>query len=163
MEYKRNEIIDSMKALSTILVVYIHSYNVIGYANITNENVIIRFCSALASAAVPSFFLTSAYLTAKSKKSYNDKIRKKMKALLLPYLMWIMIYVMLELVGNRIFPTGFLDVAGWNRMDWIRNIIGIPFHTSPIYTPLWFVRELFILNLTEPILKRVMNSISVHG
>ncbi len=162
MEYKRSEIIDSMKTLSTILVVYIHSHNVISFANITSENIIIRFCSALASAAVPSFFLTSAYLTAKSKKSYNDNVKKKMKVLLLPYLMWVMIYVMLESAGNRVLPTVFLDVTGCGRTDWIKNIIGIHFYTSPIYTHLWFVRDLFILNLIEPILKRMMNSITIH-
>ena len=40
--YERNQTVDVMKGLSTILVVYIHSHNIVGYAGVDSNNAIIQ-------------------------------------------------------------------------------------------------------------------------
>lgn len=154
---KRNKTIDAMKALSTIMVVYIHSHNIVNYAGVENRNTVIQLVSVLTGAGVPAFFLISAYLTKKSAKPYKENIKKKVKTLLLPYLLWILIYVMLEVVGNKVLPTAFSDVTKWSGVDWIKNLVGIPFVEPPIYSPLWFVRDLFVLNLIAPVFELIIN------
>lgn len=157
VDRKRNKTIDAMKALSTIMVVYIHSHNIVNYAGIESRNAIIQMVSVLTGAGVPTFFLVSAYLMKKSAKPYKENIKKKVKTLLLPYLLWILIYVMLEVVGNKVLPASFSDVTKWSGVDWIKNLVGIPFIESPIYIPLWFVRDLFVLNLMAPVFDLVIN------
>ena len=154
---KRNKTIDAMKALSTIMVVYIHSHNIVNYAGMESRNTVIQLVSVLTGAGVPAFFLISAYLTKKSAKPYKENIKKKVKTLLLPYLLWILIYVMLEVVGNKVLPTAFSDVTKWSGVDWIKNLVGIPFVEPPIYSPLWFVRDLFVLNLIAPVFELIIN------
>lgn len=159
VDRKRNKTIDAMKALSTIMVVYIHSHNIVNYAGIESRNAIIQMVSVLTGAGVPTFFLISAYLMKKSAKPYKENIKKKVKTLLLPYLLWILIYVMLEVVGNKVLPASFSDVTKWSGVDWIKNLVGIPFIESPIYIPLWFVRDLFVLNLMAPVFDLVINRV----
>lgn len=159
---KRNKTIDVMKALSTIMVVYIHSHNIVNYAGMGNRNAVIQLISVLTGAGVPAFFLISAYLMKKSTKPYKENVKKKVKTLLLPYLLWILIYLMLEVVGNKVLPTAFSDVTKWSRVDWIKNLVGIPFVDSPIYSPLWFVRDLFILNLIAPVFELIINRVPYY-
>lgn len=159
---KRNKTIDAMKALSTIMVVYIHSHNIVNYAGMENKNTVIQLVSVLTGAGVPAFFLISAYLMKKSAKSYEENIKKKVKTLLLPYLLWILIYLMLEVVGNKVLPTAFSDVTKWSGVDWIKNLVGIPFVEPPIYSPLWFVRDLFVLNLIAPVFELIINRIPYY-
>lgn len=162
INYKRNKTIDEMKTLSTIMVVYIHSHNIVNYVGMEDRNAVIQLISVLASAGVPAFFLVSAYLMSKSTKSYKEIIKKKVETLLLPYLLWILIYVMLEATGNKLLSTAFSDVTKWSGLDWIENLIGIPFIKPPIYSPLWFVRDLFILNMVAPIFKLVIKKIPYY-
>lgn len=157
--YERNQTVDVMKGLSTILVVYIHSHNMVCYAGVDCSNAIISFISYLTYAAVPTFFLISAYLMSKSAKSYAENVRSKAKTLLLPYCIWISLYIVAEAIGNRFLPTAFSDVSKWSGTDWMMNLIGIPFADGPIYGPLWFVRDLFLLSLIAPILKAAVNKI----
>lgn len=159
---KRNKTIDAMKALSTIMVVYIHSHNIVNYAGMESRNTVIQLVSVLTGAGVPAFFLISAYLMKKSAKPYKENIKKKVKTLLLPYLLWILVYVMLEVVGNKVLPTAFSDVTKWSGVDWIKNLVGIPFVEPPIYSPLWFVRDLFVLNLIAPVFELIINRIPYY-
>ena len=85
---KRNKAIDAMKDLSTIMVVYIHSHNIVNYAGMESRNTVIQLVSVLTGAGVPAFFLISAYFMKKREKPYKENIKKKVKTLLLPYLLW---------------------------------------------------------------------------
>ena len=62
MSEERNKTIDTMKIVATIMVVYVHSHNIIGYSGIEYEGRIIAFFSILANAGVPIFFLTSGII-----------------------------------------------------------------------------------------------------
>ena len=159
---KRNKAIDAMKDLSTIMVVYIHSHNIVNYAGMESRNTVIQLVSVLTGAGVPAFFLISAYLMKKRAKPYKENIKKKVKTLLLPYLLWILIYVMLEVLGNKVWPTAFSDVTKWSGVDWIKNVVGTPFVEPPIYSPLWFVRDLFVLNLMAPVFELIINRVPYY-
>lgn len=159
---KRNKAIDAMKDLSTIMVVYIHSHNIVNYAGMESRNTVIQLVSVLTGTGVPAFFLISAYLMKKRAKPYKENIKKKVKTLLLPYLLWILIYVMLEVLGNKVWPTAFSDVTKWSGVDWIKNVVGTPFVEPPIYSPLWFVRDLFVLNLMAPVFELIINRVPYY-
>lgn len=159
MSEERNKTIDTMKIVATIMVVYVHSHNIIGYSGIEYEGRIIAFFSILANAGVPIFFLTSGYLMYNSSTDYIKNLRKKVKSLLVPYLLWIMIYTFLEIAGNYALTRDFRDIINRTALEWMEKIIGIPFVTSPVYAPFWFVRDLFILNLAMPLLKFAVRKI----
>lgn len=54
-------------------------------------------------------------------------------------------------------PGMFENVTQWNIIELLLNIFGIPLIKYPIYNPLWFVRELFILFLVYPVIMACIN------
>lgn len=79
--------------------------------------------------------------------------------MLIPFIIWNFIYLIFEIVGYQIIPSAFDDVTKWNRVDFATNLFGIHFVKLLIYSPLWFVRELFILFLLYPIIVFCVNYI----
>ena len=153
-----------MKGIATVMVVYIHSHNIYGYAGVSDNNLPVRLITmlTLSSAAVPTFFLLSAYLISKSKRTYVDNIKKKAKTLLLPYAVWMVLYLLFEIVGTKLAPNEFSHVSQWSVSDWLKSLIGVPFVEPPIYMPLWFVRDLFILNLVAPPLRFIAKKLPYY-
>lgn len=148
----RDQKLDLLKSISAILVVLFHAGNIIPYANVNSGFIIYfnRFLQVFANLGVPIFFVVSGYLASSSyqhgKEWYLLNIRKKTKALAVPYLIWIFAYWVVEYLV--LSPP-----VNWNFKDIMIAWIGIPFSTAPIYNPLWFVRDLYLVTFLLPILK----------
>ena len=155
----RNVDLDKIKGIATVLVVFVHAHNIMSYGNITKGNWLIDTINTLANAGVPSFFFISAYLRSRRTLDWKSDILKKCRTLLLPYMMWMAFYVSFEFIGFHLFPSTFSNVAEWTLLEWVKNVIGIPFVTPPIYNPFWFVRDLFLMNLLLPGIRYVLKNI----
>lgn len=150
---KKNETINYLRCIAAIFVVYIHSANIFGYMNINNEYIKSNLLIYLFNTAVPIFFLISGYLTfIKKDINYKNHYKKKLKTLVLPYVIWIILYF----VFNLLLSILKLDSSIQNS-NFFNLFIGIPFCTGPgLYVPLWFLRDLILLNLFVPILDKLL-------
>lgn len=156
---KKNEIINYLRCISAVFVVFIHSVNFFGYMNVNNSNIVFNLLINLFNTAVPIFFLISGFLTfLKQDIDYKKHYKKKLRSLVLPYVIWIIIYYIFNLLLNflNLDPSNTLKNA-----NFLKLFIGIPFYTNPLlYAPLWFLRDLILLNILVPILDKLYKKIN---
>ena len=132
------EIIKSVRLPLIILVTYAHSYGAIreGYSLLrsgwdTYEILKILVSQTLVKVAVPTFFIMSGYLFFANverftKEIYFQKIRRRIKTLLIPYVVWN--FLMAVKLGE----------------------ISLNTFIAPANMPLWFLRDLMIVSLLTP-------------
>lgn len=147
------EIINVLKVVATFLVLYIHGANIYGYSGY-NMPVYFRPLAAIANSAVPVFMTVSGYLLFRKKIEWKDNFIKKIWRLAVPFIIWSSIWVLFELAGHFLIPDKFEDVLSWTPLQLLNGLLGIPFYSGPLYSPLWYVRELFILSLLAPLFQR---------
>ena len=123
-----------------ILVTYAHSYGAIreGYSMLgsgwdTYEILKILVSQTLVKVAVPAFFVMSGYLFFANverftKKVYWQKIKRRIKSLLIPYIIW-----------NLLMAAKLGEIS-------MNTFI------APANMPLWFLRDLIIVSLATPII-----------
>ncbi|MCM1262982.1 MAG: acyltransferase [Butyrivibrio sp.] len=92
----RSQYLDILKVCACIMVVYVHSGNLFRYAQ-AQPPVLIPVLSKLAQCGVPIFFIVSGYLAVSlEERPYLEMIKKKMKSLLLPFVIWNLFYFVFE-------------------------------------------------------------------
>lgn len=113
--------------------------------------------------AVPLFYIVSGYLFCKTTiltlQDYRCKLQKRLKTLILPYLIWNMLvaiayYLMSvlapSLLGGRICFENF-SLLDFLRIFWDGND-GYPYNN-----PFWFIRNLLVVILFTPIIYKLLN------
>ena len=125
------------------------------------------FSEVLPRIAVPLFFIISGYLFFRSGfmiRTYTDKLRRRVRTLLVPYILWNLLYLI---------RTAFRDIpafsglshdtaqANWSLSavlacfwDNTRGVFPVP-ASSYIYPqdfPLWYVRDLMVMVVLAPVL-----------
>ena len=142
-------------------VVMLHMLNYNG-VNITGENYPIYYYTThvltecLARLAVPLFFIFSGYLffckvDYFTKDIYKQKVKTRMRTLLVPYLFWNILLLVFMVTRRFILPR---EVEGnpmseWTLFDWF-NSYWASIRGMPISLQFWFIRDLFILVLLSP-------------
>ena len=113
--------------------------------------------------AVPLFFLISGFLFFFKEKEftieiYINKLKKRIKSLFMPYIIWNILVLLLYFVVQNLAPTmnsgrtklvtefDFSDLlcCFWSMKD-------LNGQATPIDGPLWFIRDLMIIMLLSPI------------
>ena len=143
---ERNKI-SYLHFIMSVLVILIHSIN--------NESRFERFFSidnGIGQFAVPLFFIISGFLFFRNIKSMNDarlKLRKRIYTLLIPYLLWNLIYYMIHLLlkpGSGISLAEIIDAA-------------FTYKYNPSF---WFMYQLILLSIISPIMYYVVNNLFVR-
>lgn len=137
----------------------------------------ILFSILISGIAVPTFYLISGYFFFYHLENfytfniYKQKLKKRIKTLFIPYLVWNTIYILYIVIckiAAYLFKgkplsniSDFFEINGWWRMYWDcstwainrTNILGyyIP-PTGPILVPLWFIRDLMVVILFTPVI-----------
>ncbi|SNU03305.1 Acyltransferase family protein [Prevotellaceae bacterium MN60] len=129
----------------------------------------------IAQIAVPLFFLISGYLFFQNLEdwenhTYLHKLKKRTKSLVIPYLVWnllffIIPFVVVPIIRGDGFDMQSLQCRGYWRIFWDNNLYGateinranifgmnMPKGGCPIDGPLWFIRDLILLNILAPII-----------
>lgn len=151
---------DKLTVLYTILiimVVYIHSYYPQGEAY-PIVDFIQNFTGRLCSVANCLFFAISGYLFARNVTDSNSVVRKslkRIKSLLLPYLIWnvqfVLVYVSLDLIpGVRRFNNNGAILEQLSHQPLIDTLYYL--FVGPAAFQLWFIRDLLVMFLATPIL-----------
>ena len=150
------------KVIATFGVVLTHSYKLFRYMGVQESEVFyLRGFHAFAACGVTVFFLLSGYfLVFKGNWDYKKNLKKKFKSLVIPYCLFMLNYALISMVGSLVLPAFFDDFRQFTAHDWLMHLFGIPFVTEPnYYGPLWFIRELVVLNILSvalvPAVKRI--------
>ncbi len=160
-------------------IVFLHTFGIrIGFSGgkpgISHQffiaDFIIHFVSqGIARVAVPVFFLMSGYLFfwgfVWSKEGYLNKIKRRIKTLLIPFLFWN-IATLLFVGTAQAVPALHSFFSGKNPListfgffDYFNAIIGLT--QRPIAYQFWFVRDLIILILLAPLIHVVNRYLSL--
>lgn len=134
------DVINALRFPLIVLVTYAHSYggviegySVLGSGWDSYEVLKIVMSQTFVKAAMPTFFMMSGYLFFAnveqfSKEIYSQKIHRRIKTLLIPYIIW-----------NLLMAAKL-------------KAINLSFFWTPANMPLWFLRDLMIVSLLSPII-----------
>lgn len=112
-----------------------------------NSRVVYMFIKEIGVAAVPMFSFLTGFLFYRNIRNIRDnftKMKKRVRSLLIPYLLWnILFYFLYGVVLARFhFFEVDLSFLGFLKTFW--NVITMPH--------LWYVRNVFLLALASPII-----------
>ncbi len=109
--------------------------------------------------AVPMFAMISGYLFFIGVKDFNmetykGKIGKRLKTLILPYVLWCSIaYLLSALQGSVDFSFVRWVQGCWNAGLWNDTLEGMTAFTNfPANMPLWFMRDLIMMMILTPVI-----------
>lgn len=149
------------KLILSVLVVYIHANS--AAAELAEPLWLINFrlmiSYAVAHCAVPGFFLLSSILLYRKPFCWKENMRKKLRTLGIPYLLmntfWIAAYfVAQQIPGLRdFFSNPDKLIAQWGFREYANAFLGFQKGSFyPFLYPLWFVRDLLVLNALASLL-----------
>lgn len=108
----------------------------------------------ISGCAVPLFFLFSGYLFFNSDFSipvYINKLRKRVRTILIPYILWNLIVFGLLLLSQIVFTTSELTARLETPIQFL-NIFWTFRSGYPMCAQFWFLRDLMMMFLISPIL-----------
>lgn len=171
MSIEESERIQILKIWFTIMVIFIHSYS--QEAHFTGGNIVLHIplwldwikyliSQVISSCAVPGYFFISAVLLYKKDFTWAENIKKKLKTLLIPYLIfntaWIFIYFVAQHI--QIFNPYFIQekniISNWGIIQYANAYLGCVDGHVWLY-PLWFIRDLIVLNLLAVVIKKLID------
>lgn len=154
------EVIRQLRFPMIVLVTFAHSYGGVeeGFSLLTSEWNAYEFLRLLISqtlvkVAMPVFFVMSGYLFYANVdvwnfKVYKTKIWRRIKTLLIPYLIWnLLMAIKLKTFSWSMF-WAYWKPAG-SQIDWFGQE---QMMTAPANMPLWFLRDLMVVSLLTPII-----------
>lgn len=106
--------------------------------------------------SVPLFFAISGYfffyrVNILNVHVYIYKLKRRLKSLLIPYIIWNFIVILILLAAELCIPemmSGLKkSITKWNITDWFYNL-----YTVPISYQFWFIRDLILLCIFSPII-----------
>lgn len=115
---------------------------------------------------VPLFFFFSGFLFffqgAFSKQLYADKLKRRVKTLLVPYLFWISALLLMIFVAQQVFPSftsgNNLPIKEYTLIDWLKAY----WHSFPM-SPFWFIRDLMVVVVCSPLLYFLVRYLKIFG
>lgn len=143
----QSEMISFLRFPMMVLVVCIHA-DMFGRSgcSATASAVMDVFSNVIARTAVPLFFLFSGFLFFKggmfSREMYKDKLKRRVKSLLLPYLAWNLAVLVLVCFRSGKMP-GLLEIFA-AFYDYNGS-------SAPVSGQFWFIRDLILMNLLSPL------------
>lgn len=151
--------IRTVNGIMCVLVVFLHSYNIERYSNLSLEitPLVESFVSfTVGNVAVPTFFLMSAILFFQNfnlSKTWT-KYRSRISSVLIPYILWNIIYLIVFLILVN-FPLSrqFMDTKEifMNIQTLIDSVLFYQY--NGVY---WFMYQLILFILISPLVYLIM-------
>lgn len=158
---ERNSKIDVVRCVSNYLIVLLHAWAAFQYVSWEGFEFVAWavICSHLSWLAIPTFFMISGFFLFKGYQvsKYLNKIVRRLKRLVVPYIMWNILFVVFYLSLSHFVPRLSTRVASFGLDSFsgaFEKILSLT--VAPIDGPLWFLRAIFIFALFSPIIWFVM-------
>lgn len=136
----------------------------------------------LARVAVPMFFAISGYLffhkvVKFSLSIYGDKLKKRVNSLLIPYVLWIAVFILAYFViiqANLVSMSGGKTVHDYEMVDYLFAFFNenvsengamavLTGEGAPIAFHMWFIRDLMIVCIFSPIIYILCRNMILGG
>jgi len=165
--------INSLQFILIVLIVIHHTFFDFYYKFLCTpepiyvEKIRILFTDIVVKVAVPLFFIISSFFLYSKENSFVTVLKKKSRTVLLPYILWNFLYILwVFIVQNN--PIRELStppeycLINYSPLDWLQAFLGDFSHSQslerfPFNYPLWFLRDLFILNLFFIPIKKIID------
>lgn len=163
---------DALKVLMCIFVLLIHAFSD-DFMEIGRSGTGMLYrCTFIVSrivcdCAVPVFVLISSVLLYAKPFSWWANVKKKCRSLLVPYLicnsLWVVLMFAKHVLGQKlgIKAGDDIDFATYSLFDWLDAYLGLAGNYKPLLTSLWYVRDLFILNLLAIPIKKLIDLLPI--
>ncbi len=153
------------KCIAIILVVFLHAYTMeVNFADGSQAAILPAWLELLetgvsqkmARCGVPIFFLLSAVLLFCADRTYKEVIRKKIRTLFVPYLIWNTFWIAVFLILQSLpftaayFSGSNTPILQSSVYEWF-GLYGIGREYPHCY-PLWFMRDLMVAVLFFPLI-----------
>ena len=168
------KILSNLRLPLILGVVFIHSNILIHFTGNANEILgfewFLKIWNQVLELCVPTFFLISGYLYFRNgfltRLSFIEKFRRRINTLIVPYLLWNFIgFVLLMLKTTPQLSAMFPQYQHF--FDYWPNIFigffALPDGLYPFDMPLWFLRNLIIINCLTPIISLIFKYARVWG
>lgn len=160
----KSDVINILRFPLMILVVIIHTnFNIEYNTDGTFYNHFFRWFQYVMYSAVPTFYMISGYLFFRKKdfngSVYKSSVRKRIRSLAIPYIVWNTIFIAIyyvggiirpDLCGNFVKPIGEMSFIDILRCYW--NVHDHTFHAVPIDGPLYYVFYVFLSCVLSPVI-----------
>lgn len=156
--------LDILKSLFALFIVYIHT-NPTSF--VTYDLPVWFECfeyiisELIPRCAVSGFFLLSSLLLYRKEFKWKNNIKKKIRTLLIPYFLmntlWIVIFAIVQNIPQTqsFFTNEGNIISNFTIFRWLQAYgIGSEY---PFLYPLWFLRNLFLLNVLAWMIKRIID------
>ncbi len=155
-----------VKCTAIVLVVFLHAYTTeVNFADGCQTAALPEWLRMLetgvsqtaARCGVPIFFLLSAVLLFRAEHTYKEVIQKKIRTLLVPYLIWNTFWIAVFLILQSLpFTAGYFSgnntpILQSSVYEWF-GLYGIGREYPHCY-PLWFMRDLMAAVLFFPLIR----------
>ena len=175
----KSQTIEWLRFVCAALVVLLHSFfspwdrrPVVSFMDSSYDAIRIFFSQGCCRVAVPIFFLISGYLFFTKLNEWNtkiwlDKVKKRVKNIVIPYFIWNIIAMAFSLF----LLYRFWLLKGGERpelLTWFNSIGGVGAfwdagNSAPYNLPLWFVRNLIVLIAVSPVIYCFVKKTKVYG
>lgn len=124
----------------------------------------------IARVAVPNFLFISGYLFFRNIENftprlYCDKLKRRLRSVVVPYLFWNAVVILLYFIGQSIVPQLFSGnntrVCDYSFMEWVQAFWRVSGTESPINPPLWYMRNLMVIVVLSPLLYWILKNRTV--
>lgn len=137
------------------------------------------FSKVIFEACVPLFFFISGFLffyktAGFSREIYLQKLKNRIRSLLVPYIFWNLLIILLLMLAQT-FLSGSL-VSGRNKLitdysllDWLwsfwdtSHVNPLTKKTLPINSPFWFIRDLMVVVLFSPLIYILIKKLRAYA
>lgn len=152
--------LSNLKAVMLLGIAAAHSVSCFRYVH-TEQIISVKWYGVsmyFLTSCLGAFFFLSGYFCRmpEGKGGYRGMLKKKLKAIAVPYLLWNVAYIAVFIAGGYFSPA----VKNWGKeleLDsaWgiINTLLGITHH--PADGPLWYLRNLFLLTVLYPVIRYV--------
>lgn len=163
----------NLSAVAILMVIYIHMFYREG-TEMPGLMFVEKSVGSLCTVAVPLFYAISGYLfflkVPHGLESISLKLRKRVRTLLVPYLLanilTFLFYVVLNLIAIKVPAIGgVVNFKIFNTMqaDGWAGTLNLVFLNPPIAFQLWFVRDLMAVMLFSPVIWLGMSCLNKMG
>lgn len=171
--FLESKVMDWLRFPMAVLVVLIHTGSLGGDSPYpVYSTLCILFPKAICQLAVPLFFMISGYLFFNGlekwdKDVYLTKLKRRVRSLLIPYILWniiaIVLYYSYSAFRMRLHGETFISfpeqLQRWKglRIFWDCD------HGMPLDYPLWYVRDLIVFVIASPLILAVIRKMKWGG